>query len=69
VTRPVSLAVEVNGFGPDSFGGIRAGFSASATIDRNDFGVDIKLPLDGGGVVVGDKVQVALEIAAVLRQA
>ena len=31
-TRPVSLAVEVNGFGPDSFGGIRAGFSASATI-------------------------------------
>jgi polyisoprenoid-binding protein YceI len=69
VTRPVTLAVEVNGFGPDSFGGIRAGFSASATIDRNDFGVDIKLPLDGGGVVVGDKVQVALEIAAVLRQA
>jgi polyisoprenoid-binding protein YceI len=69
VTRPVTLAVEVNGFGPDSFGGIRAGFSASATIDRNDFGVDIKLPLDGGGVVVGDKVQIALEIAAVLRQA
>jgi polyisoprenoid-binding protein YceI len=69
VTRSVPLAVEVNGFGPDDEGGTRAGFSASTTIDRNDFGVDIKLPLDGGGVVVGDKVHVNLEIEAVLRRA
>jgi polyisoprenoid-binding protein YceI len=68
VTRPVSLALEVNGFGPDAYGGYRAGFSASTTIDRNDFGVDIKLPMDGGGVVVGDKVQINLEIEGVLRQ-
>ncbi len=68
VTRPVSLALEVNGFGPDAFGGTRAGFSASTTIDRNDFGVDIKMPLDGGGVVVSDKVQISLEIEAVLRK-
>jgi polyisoprenoid-binding protein YceI len=69
VTRPVALALEVNGFGPDAWGGTRAGFSASTTIDRNDFGVDIKMPLDGGGVVVGDKVQIHLEIEGVLRQA
>jgi polyisoprenoid-binding protein YceI len=69
VTRPISLALEVNGFGPDPYGGTRAGFSASTTIDRNDFGVDIKMPLDGGGVVVGDKVQINLEIEAVLRPA
>jgi polyisoprenoid-binding protein YceI len=69
VTRPVTLALEVNGFGPDAWGGTRAGFSASTTIDRNDFGVDIKMPLDGGGVVVGDKVQISLEIEGVLRQA
>jgi polyisoprenoid-binding protein YceI len=69
VTRPVTLALEINGFGPDPFGGTRAGFSASTTIDRNDFGVDIKMPLDGGGVVVSDKVQISLEIEAVLRQA
>ncbi|RSM46907.1 hypothetical protein DMB66_48800 [Actinoplanes sp. ATCC 53533] len=69
VTRPVTLALEVNGFGPDTTGGTRAGFSASATIDRTEFGVDIKLPLAGGGVIVGDKVQVTLEIEAVLRQA
>ncbi|TWF81539.1 polyisoprenoid-binding protein YceI [Pseudonocardia hierapolitana] len=69
VTRPVTLALEVNGFGPDAWGGTRAGFSASTTIDRNDFGVDIKMPLDGGGVVVGDKVQIHLEVEGVLRQA
>jgi polyisoprenoid-binding protein YceI len=69
VTRQVPLALEVNGFGPDAYGGVRAGFSATTTIDRNDFGVDIKMPMDGGGVVVSDKVQIALEIQAVLRQA
>jgi polyisoprenoid-binding protein YceI len=69
VTRQVPLALEVNGFGPDAYGGVRAGFSATTTIDRNDFGVDIKMPMDGGGVVVSDKVQITLEIQAVLRQA
>ena len=69
VTRPVSLAVEVGGFGPDAYGGTRAGFSATTTINRNDFGVDIALPLDGGGVVVGDKVTITLDIEAVLRTA
>ena len=67
VTRPVTFALEVNGFGPDAFGGTRAGFSASTAINRSDFGVDIAMPLDGGGVVVSDKVQVALEIEGVLR--
>ena len=68
VTRPVTFALEVNGFGPDAYGGTRAGFSATTTINRSDFGVDIAMPLDGGGVVVSEKVQVALEIEAVLRQ-
>ena len=67
VTRAVPLAVEMNGVGPDGSGGTRAGFSATTTIDRNDFGVTVKLPLDGGGVVVGDHVQVSIEIEAVRR--
>ena len=67
VTRPVVLSLQVEGFGPDAFGGTRAGFSATMTINRNDFGVDIAMPLDGGGVVVGDKVTINLEIEAVLR--
>jgi polyisoprenoid-binding protein YceI len=69
ITRPVVLDLELNGFGPDAYGGTRAGFSAKTEINRNEFGVDIKMPMDGGGVVVGDKVTVELEIEAVLRQA
>ena len=67
VTRTVPLTLEVNGFGPDAYGGTRAGFSASTTINRSDFGVDIAMPLDGGGVVVSEKVQIDLEIQGVLR--
>jgi len=68
VTKSVPLALELNGFGPDPYGGFRAGYTAIATINRNDFGIDTKLPMDGGGVVVGEKIQVTLEIEAVLRQ-
>lgn len=67
VTKPITLDVEIGGFGPDAYGGTRAGFSASTTISRNDFGVDISMPLDGGGVVVGEKIQINLEIESVLR--
>ncbi|MDQ6873696.1 MAG: YceI family protein [Actinomycetota bacterium] len=66
-TRQVPLRVELNGFGPDGYGGTRAGFSATGEINRRDFGIDISLPLDGGGVVVGDKVTLVLEIEAVLQ--
>lgn len=66
VTRPVPLALELNGFTADPYGGTRVGFSATAQINRRDFGVDISLPMDGGGVVVGDKVTISLEIEAVL---
>jgi polyisoprenoid-binding protein YceI len=69
ITKPVELALELNGFGPDAYGGFRAGFSAKTDISRKEFGVDIDMPMDGGGVVVGDKVTVELEIEAVLRSA
>jgi polyisoprenoid-binding protein YceI len=69
VTKPVSLALEFNGVAGDPWGGTRAGFSAQTEISRNDFGVDISMPLDGGGVVVGDKIKVYLEVEAVLQPA
>jgi polyisoprenoid-binding protein YceI len=65
VTRQVPLAVEANGFGPDPDGGQRAGFSATAQINRADFGID---RWTGGGAMVGDKVPVSLRIEAVLQQ-
>ncbi len=69
ITKPVELALEVNGFGPDAYGGTRVGFSAKTEISRKAFGVDIDMPMDGGGVVVGDKISIELEIEAVLRTA
>ena len=67
VTKPVSLALEIGGFGPDPFGGIRAGFTATGEIKRSDFGVDFNAALETGGVVVSDKVNLLLEIEAVLN--
>jgi polyisoprenoid-binding protein YceI len=69
ITKPVTLELELNGFGPDAYGGFRAGFSAKTEISRKAFGVDIDMPMDGGGVVVSDKINVELEIEAVLRTA
>lgn len=67
VTKNVPLKLELNGFTTDPYGGQRAGFSASTEISRSAFGVDIQMPMDGGGVVVGDKIQIHLEIEAVLN--
>jgi polyisoprenoid-binding protein YceI len=68
VTRQVPLTLDVNGFGPDPYGGTRAGFSATAEINRKDFGITTEIPIDGGGVVVGDKIQIFIEIEAVLAE-
>jgi polyisoprenoid-binding protein YceI len=67
VTKPVTLDVEVNGFGPDPYGGTRAGFTASTEINRNDFGVDFNAPIPGG-VMVSEKIAIEIEGEAVLRK-
>jgi polyisoprenoid-binding protein YceI len=67
VTRPVSLTVEVNGFGPDPYGGTRAGFSARGEINRSDFGVSFNAPIPGG-VMISEKVQLEIEAEAVLKK-
>ncbi len=69
VTKPVPLRVELGGFGPDPYGGTRAGFSARAEINRRDFGVDFNAALETGGLVVADKVAIELEIEMVLDKA
>jgi polyisoprenoid-binding protein YceI len=66
VTREVPLRLEIGGFGPDAYGGTRAGFSATAEINRREFGVNWNAALETGGAVVGDKVTIQLEIEAVL---
>jgi polyisoprenoid-binding protein YceI len=65
VTRNVPLRLELQGFGPDAYGGYRAGFTATGEINRGDFNVSFNAPLQNGGVVVGEKIQLQLEIEAV----
>jgi polyisoprenoid-binding protein YceI len=65
VTKNVSLNLELNGFGPDPYGGTRAGFTATGEISRSEFNVSFNAPMASGGVVVSDKVTLHLEIEAV----
>jgi polyisoprenoid-binding protein YceI len=67
VTRQVPLSLELNGFGPDPYGGTRAGFSATGEINRSDFGVSFNAAMETGGVVVSEKITLHLEIEAVLQ--
>jgi polyisoprenoid-binding protein YceI len=67
VTRPVALTVEVNGFGPDPYGGTRAGFSATGEINRTDYGITANMSLPTGGVVVSEKIQLVIEVEALLK--
>lgn len=64
-TLQVPLAVAVRGFGPGPDGQHRAGFSATAQLNRGDFGID---RWTGGGAVVSDAVAITLEIEAVLHE-
>jgi polyisoprenoid-binding protein YceI len=65
VTRPVALETTYEGSGRDPWGGERAGFTASAAIDRKDFGLTWNKALETGGLLVGDKVELILEVEAV----
>ena len=64
VTKPISLDLQFNGVNPGMGRGAVAGFEASVVLNRKDFGIDIDMPLESGGVVVGDKVTITLEIEA-----
>ena len=65
VSKPVALELDFYGVNPGMGHGEVAGFEASVVLNRKDFGIDIDLPLETGGAVVGDKVTITLEIEAV----
>lgn len=67
VTREVALDVEYNGVSKSPYGQTLTGFCARGTINRKDFGVSFNALLETGGVAVGDKVKLELEVEAVLE--
>jgi polyisoprenoid-binding protein YceI len=64
VTKPVTLAVEFGGVATDPWDNTKAFFSASTEFDRESFGLTWNQPIAGGGVLVGKKIKVELEIQA-----
>jgi len=64
-TRPVSLDVSYDGTTTDPWGGTRAGFTATTEVNREDFGLTWNAALEAGGVLVGKKVAIELEIELV----
>jgi polyisoprenoid-binding protein YceI len=65
VSKPVTLDVDLLGTGPDGWGGIRAGFEARTKINRQDYGVAWNKLVEGGGSVLGDDVEIVLNIEAI----
>lgn len=65
VTNSVTLVMETPAFGPgNAEGQFKAGFSATAQINRHDFGVSYNGPIPGGGMALGDKVEIVLDVEA-----
>lgn len=64
VTKPVTFNVEFGGTATDPWGNKKAAFTASAEINREDFGLKWNKALETGGVVVGTKVKIELEVEA-----
>jgi polyisoprenoid-binding protein YceI len=64
-TRPVEIAVELEGLESDPFGNQRVGFSGSTTISRKDFGLTWNVALESGGILVSDKVKITLDVSAI----
>ena len=62
VTKPVTFDLDFGGISADPWGGTRAGFEATTEINRKDFGLSWNVAIEGGGVLVGEKVKIALDV-------
>jgi polyisoprenoid-binding protein YceI len=64
LTHPVEFDLEFEGVSTDPWGNTKAGFTATTEISRKQWGIEWNVALDTGGVLVGDKVKIELEIQA-----
>jgi polyisoprenoid-binding protein YceI len=65
ITKNVAFELEFEGTGKDPWGNLKAGFSAKAEINRKDRGLEYNAALETGGVLIGEKVKLELDIQAV----
>jgi polyisoprenoid-binding protein YceI len=67
VTRPVTLEASYVGYAADPWGGHRAVFAASGTLNREDWGLTWNMPLPGGGLLVSTQIRIEIDLEAVLQ--
>lgn len=67
VTKSVDFDFEFGGFATDPYGNYKAAATAEAEINRTDFGLTWNAPLEAGGVLVGEKVKITIDLQAALQ--
>ncbi|MQA06351.1 MAG: polyisoprenoid-binding protein [Streptosporangiales bacterium] len=68
VTMPVILDVEFTGSAVDPMGNHRLGLEATGTLNRKDWGITWNALLEAGGVLVSDKIDLAIDVSAIKSQ-
>lgn len=66
-SKAVELTGEFTGTAKDPFGNDRVGFEAGTEINRKDFGITWNAALETGGVLIGEKVKITLDISAIAK--
>jgi polyisoprenoid-binding protein YceI len=65
ITKPVDIDFEFTGAATDPFGNSRIGLEGAVVVNRKDFGVSWNAALEGGGVLVSEKVTLEIEVSAI----
>jgi polyisoprenoid-binding protein YceI len=65
VTREISLDAEYGGRAKDPWGNERIGFVAKASLERKDFGLTWNQVLEAGGILVGERIDIDLDVQGV----
>ncbi len=68
VTKPVVFDVTFRGQGKDPWGNVRAGFAASLSINRKDYGLNWNEVLETGGLLVGEEVEIRIDVEGILGE-
>src|SRR5262245_42325675 len=65
VAKPITLNLEFNGVSDDPYGNTKAGFSATGSISRKEYGVEFNVPFGGDKALLGDSVDLLIEVQVV----
>lgn len=69
VEKLVVLDLEIGGTVKDPWGNMRAGFEASTTINRQDFGINYNKTLDAGGLALSNEVEISIRVEGIEKKA